>query len=177
MLAPLDCVSTMPRSWSEHPVCKTVQVIQRDYIERLIEQCADFLRQALGLRKAGELQPALEKLREAQDEIGGRLRPLLERLEATSAVEVAGISERERVRLFAGLVAEESLTYRQLGNRTSEHLCGRRALELYAALAQAGTPLDTSDRARIAALTLSVKLREIDSRYHEELRRMTALRR
>ena len=164
----------MPLRGPQHPVCETVEVIQRDYIERLIEQCAEFLRQALGLRKAGQLQPALEKLREAQDGIGGSLRPLLERLEATSAVEVAGISERERVRLFAALVAEESLTYRQLGNRTSEHLCGRRSLELYAALAETGTPLDASDHARIAAVMLSVKLREIDPRYHEELRRLTA---
>ena len=149
-------------------------MIQRDYIERLIEQCVEFLRRALALRKAGELEPSLAVLREAQGEMAGRLRPVLERLEATSAVEVAGLGERERVRLFAGLVAEECLTYRQLGNRTSEHLCGRRALELYAALAQAGTPLDDSDRVRITAVMLSVKLRELDPRYHDELRRLSA---
>ena len=149
-------------------------MIQRDYIERLIEQCAEFLRRALQMRKAGELEPSLAVLREAQGEIAGRLRPLLERLEATSAVEVAGISERERVRLFAALVAEESLTYRQLGNKTSEHLCGRRALELYAALALAGTPLDASDRARIAAVMISVKPRELDPRYHDFVRRLAA---
>jgi hypothetical protein len=34
-------------------------VIQRDYIGRLIEQCAEFLRQALHLRKAGELEPTM----------------------------------------------------------------------------------------------------------------------
>lgn len=149
-------------------------MIQRDYIERLIEQCAEFLRRALQLRKAGEIEPSLQVLREAQAEIAGRLRPLLERLEATSAVEIAGLGERERVRLFAGLVAEECLTYRELGSRTSEHLCGRRALELYAALAQAATPLDSADRTRIAAVMLSVKLRELDPRYHEDLRRLSA---
>jgi hypothetical protein len=151
-------------------------VIQRDYIERLIEQCTEFLRRALQLRKAGELEPSLQVLREAHDDIGGSLRPLLERLEATSAVEIAGLGERERVRLFAGLVAEESLAYRALGNRSSAQLCGRRALELYAALAQAGTPLDASDRTRIAMVMLQVKLRELDSRYREELRRLTAVK-
>lgn len=47
---------------------------------------------------------------------------------------MAGLGERERVRLYAGLVAEEALTYRKLGNKTSEHLSGRRAPELNAAL-------------------------------------------
>ncbi len=81
------------------------------------------------------------------------------------------------MRLFAGLVAEECLTYRALGNRSSAQLCGRRALELYAALAQAGTPLDASDRTRIALVMLLVKLRELAPRYHEELRRLSAVTR
>lgn len=75
-------------------------MIQRDYIERLIEQCAEFLRRALKLRKAGELEPSLAVLREA------------------------------------------------------------------------GTRLDAADRTRIPAVSLSLKLRELDPRYHATLRHL-----
>jgi hypothetical protein len=63
-------------------------VIQRDYIERLIEQCAELLRRALQLRKAGELEPSLRALRKAQSEIAGDLRPLLERACPAGSAEV-----------------------------------------------------------------------------------------
>src|SRR6266700_3881623 len=105
-------------------------MIQRDYIERLIQQCAEFLQRALSLRRAGQTEPALRLVREAEDRLLGPLRPVLERLEASSAVQVAGPGERDRVRVYAALIGEEGLIHRQMGDGVSTHLCCRRAVEL-----------------------------------------------
>jgi hypothetical protein len=106
-------------------------MIQRDYIERLIEQCAEVLRQALRLRRSGQLEPALQMLRDAEDQVLGPLRPLVEQLEASSAVQVAGPSQVERLRLYASLIGEEAVIQRARGDAASAFLAGKRALELY----------------------------------------------
>jgi hypothetical protein len=152
-------------------------VIRRDYIERLIEQCGELIRQALRLRRAGELDPALRVLRNAEDQIIGPLRPVLERLEATSAVEVAGPFERERVRMYAALIGEEALVYRELGNVASAQLCCRRSAELYAALSLAGERFEPGDLNRIAVLLKTVNAAELNTRYRVELQRLTGRRR
>ena len=149
-------------------------MIQRDYIERLIEQCADFLRRVLELRTAGQFEPALRVVHDAEHEVAGRLLPLLERLEAGSAVEVAGLADRERVRLFASLVSEEAVIYWDLGDAASAYLCGRRALELFAALMLAGTPLDDADRLRVAAASRIVDPTELKPEYAAAIRRLQA---
>src|SRR3989440_9237231 len=116
-------------------------MIQRDYIERLIQQCAEFLQRALSLRRAGQPDRAIELVREAQDQLVGPVRPLLERLEASSAVQVAGPGEYEHVRAYAALLGEEGLIHGQLGDSASAHLCCLRAVGLYAALSLPGTPV------------------------------------
>jgi hypothetical protein len=147
-------------------------MIQRDYIERLIEQCAMALRRVLGLRRAGQQATALQVVRDGQRDIAGPLRPLLDRLEASSAVEVAGAAQADRVRLFATLLGEEGLIHRELGDTASAYLCCRHSLELFAALSLAGTQFARADRERIAVLTSIVDVDELDDRYRDALRRL-----
>jgi hypothetical protein len=147
-------------------------MIQRDYIERLIEQCAEALRRAARLRGARELDPALRTVREAADQVLGPLRPLLERMEASSAVAVVGRAQVDRVRLYAALLGEEALIQAALGDSASAYLCGRRALELFAAVSLAGAALDAVDRDRIGVLATRVDVRELDVDYQAELRQL-----
>jgi hypothetical protein len=128
-------------------------MIQRDYIERLIEQCAEVLRRALQLRRSRELQPALRMVRDAQGEMLGPLRQLVEQLEASSAVDVVGRSQLDRIRLYAALVGEEGMIHKAQGDSASEYLCGRRALELYAAVSLAGGQLEPRYRDEIQRVT------------------------
>jgi hypothetical protein len=148
-------------------------MIQRDYIERLIEQCAEALRQALRLRRSRELEPALRVLRDAEDQILGPLRSLVEQLEASSAVQVAGPSQVERLRLYASLIGEEAVVHRARGDASSAFLAGRRALELYAAVSLAGVQMRPDDRERIRVLTRLVGAGGLDPAYRDELRRVT----
>jgi hypothetical protein len=146
--------------------------IQRDYIERLIEQGAQFLRRILRYRQAGELEPALREVDEAVERLLGPLRPVLERMEASSAVSVAGPSVPDRVRMYAALVGEEGLIHHARGDATRAYLRCRRALELFAAATLAGATLGPDDPARIAALSMIADVEELDDRYRDQLRNL-----
>jgi hypothetical protein len=150
--------------------------IQRDYLERLIEQCGQFLSRILGFRQAGELEPALREVSEAVDRLLGPLRPVLERMEASSAVSVVGPSAPERVRLYAALVGEEGLIHHARGDAARAYLRSRRALELFAAASLAGARPGPDDPGRIAALTMIVDVEELDDRYREALRSLAGRR-
>jgi hypothetical protein len=150
-------------------------VIQRDYIERLIEQCADALRRMLHLREIGRVDEALQLLGDTVERLLGPLRPMVERLEASSAVAVAGRSQLDRLRMYAALVGEEALIHHSRGDSARAYLSGRRALELYAAISLAGTPPDESDRQRMTVLAGLVPVGHLDARYTDELRRLLAI--
>jgi hypothetical protein len=150
-------------------------VERRDYIERLIEECARALSRALGLRQAGQLDPALRTIKEAEDSLLGPLRPVLDRLEPSSAVEIAGTLHHDHVRMYAALLGEEALVYTAQGNVASAHLCCRRSLELYAAVSLAGAILEPSDLQRLVGLMSIVDPRQLDARYRDELSRLRAL--
>jgi hypothetical protein len=148
-------------------------VFQRDYIERLIEECVQVLSRALDLRRGRQLEPALRMVKNAEEQLVGPLRMVLERLEPTSAVEVAGPAQLDRVRMYAALVGEEGLIYQALRNSASAFLCSRRSAELYAALSLSGVKLDQAELQRIVVLTTVLDLDELDVRYSNELRRVT----
>lgn len=153
-------------------------MIQRDYIERLIQQCAEVLQRALNRRRAGQQDQAILLLREAQDRLVGPVRPLLEQLEATSAVQVAGPGEHEHVRAYAALLGEEGLIRGELGDSASAFLCCRRAVELYAALSLAGFRLQPADLERIGLLRgVLGRADGLDDRYRVELDRLRGRRR
>jgi hypothetical protein len=148
-------------------------MFQRDYIERLIEECARVLSRALELRRGRQLEPALRQVRDAEEELVGPLGRVLERLEPSSAVEVAGAAQLDRVRMYAALVGEEGLIYQAMQNSASAFLCCRRSLELYAALSLARVQLDQAELERITVLMGSLDPTELDDRYLRELRRLT----
>ena len=145
-------------------------MIRRDYVERLIAQAAQALAQVLDLVKAGQFDPALLLIRNTSDQVLGPLARLVERLDAASAVELAGRYERDRIRLYAALVAEEGSIHELRGRESDAQRCYRRSLDLYAATALAGTHLLPADLERIAAL-LS-KTHELDGRSAEQQRRL-----
>ena len=152
-------------------------MIRRDYIERLIQQCAEVLQRALSLRQEGQPDRAVLLVREAQDRLVGPVRPLLDRLEASSAVQVAGPGEHEHVRAYAALLGEEGLILGQLGDSASASLCCRRAVELYAALSLAGVRLLPADLERIAVLRGALGRADgLDDRYRAELDRLRGRR-
>jgi hypothetical protein len=147
-------------------------MIQRDYIDRLIEQCAEALRRILRLRASGQVDPALGAITDATDDLLGPLRPVLRLLEPTAAVAAAGPHEHGRIRMYAALLGEEGLVHQARGDSARSHLSCRRALELYAAVSLAGATLDGADRGRIAVLGTAVDVEGLDPRYRDELRRL-----
>ena len=147
-------------------------VIQRDYIERLIEQCAAFLSRILQLRRAGLMDAALGVVSDAADQLLGSMRPLLERLDAGTAVDVAGRFERDRIRMYAALLGEEGLIHRERGDSARAYLRARRSLEFYAAVSLAGARLADADLERIAVLATDLELDQLDARYRNEIERL-----
>lgn len=146
-------------------------MIQRDYVLRLIAQFAEGVGRLLQLRRAGELDAALQLVGQMKDHVLGPLRPVVERLEATSVVELAGRFELERVRMYAALEAEEGAVHEVRHDAGKAAACYRRALELYAAASQGGVALEPADRERVALLSPQVAVAE---RYRGELARIAS---
>ena len=128
-------------------------MVRRDYIEKLIEQAAQALRQIAQFVAAGEFDPALQMIRRTGDLVLGPLAPLLDRLDANSAVALAGRFELDRIRMYAALTAEEGDIHQLRGHVDAARRCHSRALELYAAAARAGARLLPADEERIARLS------------------------
>lgn len=131
-------------------------MIQRDYIERLIQQVAQAVGLVLGLTRSGRLSDALQVLHQTISEVLGPDHPLLERMEAGSLVSLLGRFDLDRVCLYALLLAEEGTVHEQRGDHEQAGRCRRHALELYAASSLAGQRLadDDLDRVRMLAATL-----------------------
>jgi hypothetical protein len=129
-----------------------VSIVQRDYLMRMIEQCAAAIAEIAALVRAGEFDLALIVVRRTSDLVLGNLGPVFERLDATSVVDLIGKHDLDRVRMYAALLAEEG-TIRELRGDTSRALhCNRRALDLYNAIAESGAQLRTADWERIDLL-------------------------
>ena len=147
-------------------------MIQRDYIDRLIQECAEALSRMLRLRSQGQHDEALQAFGDAADRILGPIRPLVERMEPDSAVDFVGPNQLDRLRLYASLLGQEGLVHRARGDSARAFLSCRRALELYAAIALAGGSLDDDDLQRIGVLTTMVDLASVEPRYRDELGRL-----
>jgi len=149
-----------------------MSVVQRDYIERMIEQAAQAFAQILELVRAGDLDPAMIMLQKTRDLVLGPMRPVLERVDAASAVELIGKYEMDRLRMYAALLGEEGAIHERRGMPARAELCYRHALELYAATSLAGARLNPADRERIALLQAKVAPGSIGKRFGDELRRL-----
>lgn len=148
-------------------------MIQRDYIDRLIQECAEALRRMLRLGREGRHDEALQTFGEAADRILGPIRTLVERMEPDSAVDFVGPNQLDRLRLYASLLGQEGLVHRARGDSARAYLACRRAVELYAAISLSGGALVDDDVERLGVLTTIVDPAGLDPRYRVELARLS----
>jgi hypothetical protein len=134
-----------------------MSAVQRDYVERMIEQVAQAIGEIVQLIRAGQFDPAMIVVRRTSELVLGRLEPVLERLDAASAVELFGTYESDRIRMYAALLGEEGTIRELRGEAARAQQCYSRALELYAALSNSGAQLNTADWERIDLLQPKVE--------------------
>jgi hypothetical protein len=152
-----------------------MSVVQRDYIERMIEEAAGAIAQILQLVRSGDLNLALILIGKTRDLVLGPMRPVLERVDAATAVDLVGRFELDRLRMYAVLLGEEGAIHEVRRKPAGAVQCYRHALELYAAISLAGARLHAADWERIAVLLREVEAGSIDGRYREELGRLAGL--
>jgi hypothetical protein len=133
-----------------------MSIVYRDYIERMIEQAVQAIAQIVQLVRAGDLDPAMILVNKTRDIVLGPMRPVLERVDAASAVELVGKYDLDRLRMFAALLGEEGAIHELRGKSARADQCYRHALELYAAISQTGARLKPADSERIALLEAKV---------------------
>jgi hypothetical protein len=129
-----------------------MSLVQRDYLMRMIEQCAAAIAEIAALIRAGEFDLALIVVRKTSDLVLGNLGPVFERLDAASVVDLIGKHDLDRVRMYAALLAEEG-TIRELRGETARaQYCFSRALDLYDAISLSDAQLKTADWERMDLL-------------------------
>jgi hypothetical protein len=133
-----------------------MSIVYRDYIERMIEQAVQAIAQIMQLVRAGDLDPAMILVHKTRDTVLGPMRPVLERVDAASAVELVGKYDLDRLRMFAALLGEEGAIHELRGKSARADQCYRHALELYAAISLAGARLKAADSERILQLEAKV---------------------
>jgi len=152
-----------------------MSVVQRDYIERTIEEAAWAIVQILQLVRTGDFDLAMIVVERTRDVVLGPMRPVLERVDAATSVNLVGRFELDRLRMYAVLLGEEGAIHERRGKPARAEQCHRQALELYAAISLAGARLQVADWERIALLEPKVEAGSIDVRYGQELRRLACL--
>jgi len=134
-----------------------VSIVQRDYLMQMIEQCAAAIAEIAALIRAGEFDLALIVVGKTTDLALGNLRPVFERLDATSVVDLIGKHDLDRVRMYAALLAEEGTIRECRGQMPRAQYCFSRALDLYDAISQSGAQLRTADWERMDMLRPKVE--------------------
>ena len=134
-----------------------MSAVQRDYIVRMIEQCAQAIGEIVALVRAGEFDLALIVVRRTHDLVLGNLGPVLERLDAASVVDLIGKHDLDRVRMYAALLSEEGTIRDLRGEAPRAQYCFSRALDLYNAIAASGGRLQDADWERIEMLRPKVE--------------------
>lgn len=129
-----------------------MSTVQRDYLMRMIEQSTVAIAEIAALIVAGEFDLALIVVRRTSDLVLGDLGPVLERLDATSVVDLIGKYDLDRVRIYAALLAEEGTIRERSGQMSRATYCFSRALDLYEAISRSGAQLRTADWERIDML-------------------------
>jgi len=129
-----------------------VSIVQRDYLMRMIEQCAAAIAEIAAFIRAGEFDLALIVVRKTSDLVLGNLGPVYERLDAASVVDLIGKLDMDRVRMYAALLAEEGTIRELRGEMPRAQYCFKRALDLYDAISLSGARLMTADWERVDML-------------------------
>ena len=134
-----------------------MSAVQRDYLVRMIEQCAQAIGEIVALVRAGEFDLALIVVRRTHDLVLGNLGPVFERLDAASVVDLIGKHDLDRVRMYAALLSEEGTIRDLRGEAPRAQYCFSRALDLYNAIATSGGRLQDADWERIEMLRPKVE--------------------
>jgi hypothetical protein len=134
-----------------------MSIVQRDYLMRMIEQCAVAIAEIAALIRAGEFDLALIVVRKTSDLVLGNLGPVFERLDAASVVDLIGKHDLDRIRMYAALLAEEGTIRELRGESARAQYCFSRALDLYDAISLSGAPLRTADWERMDMLRPKVQ--------------------
>ncbi|HXN78848.1 MAG TPA: hypothetical protein VN965_08785 [Candidatus Dormibacteraeota bacterium] len=134
-----------------------MSIVQRDYLMRMIEQCAVAIAEIAALIRAEEFDLALIVVRRTSDLVLGNLGPVFERLDATSVVDLIGKHDLDRVRMYAALLAEEGTIRERRGETPRAQYCFSRALDLYDAISRSGAQLQTADWERMDFLQPKVQ--------------------
>lgn len=129
-----------------------MSTVQRDYLMRMIEQSAVAMAEIAALILAGEFDLALIVVRKTSDLVLGDLGPVLERLDASTVVDLIGKYDLDRVRIYAALLAEEGTIRERSGQLPRARYCFGRALDLYEAISRSGAQLRTADWERMDVL-------------------------
>jgi hypothetical protein len=129
-----------------------MSIVQRDYLMRMIEQCAAAIAEIAALIRAGEFDLALIVVRKTSDLVLGNLGPVFERLDAASVVDLIGKHDLDRVRMYAALLAEEGTIRELRGETARSQYCFSRALDLYDAISLSCAQLKTADWERMDLL-------------------------
>ena len=119
---------------------------------RMIEQAAAAFAEIAALIRAGDFDLALIVVGKTSDLVLGNLRPVLERLDATSVVDLIGKLDLDRVRVYAALLAEEGTIRERRGEMPRAQYCFSRALDLYDAISRSGAQLRAADWERMDML-------------------------
>jgi hypothetical protein len=135
-----------------------MSAVQRDYLVRMIEQCAQAIGEIVALVRAGEFDLALIVVRRTHDLVLGNLGPVFERLDAASVVDLIGKYDLDRVRMYAALLSEEGTIRELRGEAPRAQYCFSRALDLYDAIAGSGARLQPADWERMEMLRPRVEV-------------------
>jgi hypothetical protein len=140
-------------------------MFRRDWIMRVIEQVAEFVRKVTGLVDKGSYDEALDVSARAWSELLDVPRELVDRIDAPTLAELLQTPAKQRC--AARLLVAEARAYEGKGDPLHAALCYRRAFELFLeARAQNRDDADDPDDARaILELSSRVPPGDIHPRY------------
>lgn len=133
---------------------------REDYIMRLIRQIAEAIARIAGLRKAGELDRAIDAADRLYEELGIP-RDLIDVVDSTTLADMLG--RADKIRGCAMLLWEEGHIFKAKGDPLTAFAKYRRAHELFLE-ARAREPHPDDDNA-ILELSRLAPARDLDPRY------------
>ncbi len=136
-------------------------MFRRDWLQRLIEQIAEFVGKATGFIDKSKYESALETVARGWADVLGVPRELVDRVDPPTLAEL--LREPAKMRAGAELLTVEARAYAGKGDPLHAALCYRRAYELYLE-ARALDPTDGDDAA-LLELSRFVPPSEVHARY------------
>jgi hypothetical protein len=140
-----------------------VPVVDKDYIVRVVKQIGDLFARLLKLIEKREYEQAIRALHSACPGLLGLDWEPLTFSDAETAAKL--LVEREKVKIFAQLVAKEAEILELKGDDSSANDKRRFALELWAEALLRGAPLNPEQTSAVRALTERVGASVVGERY------------